>query len=90
AKATLFSHPGLCAGVINTDDAFGRSLAGEVAARLPVTGCALDAELPPGAHGLRAHNADLAHGLRFDIERGNERAHVDAALVGRFNIQNLL
>jgi UDP-N-acetylmuramyl-tripeptide synthetase len=90
AKATLFSHPGLCAGVINTDDAFGRSLAGEVAARLPVTGCALDAELPPGVHGLRAHNADLAHGLRFDIEHGKERAHVDAALVGRFNIQNLL
>lgn len=90
AKATLFSHPGLCAGVINTDDAFGRSLAGEVAARLPVTGCALDAELPPGVHGLRARNIDLAHGLRFDIEHDNARAQVDAPLVGRFNIQNLL
>jgi UDP-N-acetylmuramoyl-L-alanyl-D-glutamate--2,6-diaminopimelate ligase len=90
AKATLFSHPGLRAAVINTDDAFGRSLAAEVAARLPVTGCALDADLPQGVSGLRALNADLAHGLRFDIEHGAERSHVDVALVGRFNIQNLL
>ncbi|EGK73517.1 LOW QUALITY PROTEIN: Putative murein precusor biosynthesis bifunctional protein UDP-N-acetylmuramoylalanyl-D-glutamate--2,6-diaminopimelate ligase MurF [Methyloversatilis universalis FAM5] len=90
AKAALFSHPGLQAAVINTDDAFGRLLATATAARLPVTGCALDADLPSGVTGLRARNVDPAHGLHFDIEQGDARAVVDAALVGRFNVQNLL
>jgi UDP-N-acetylmuramoyl-L-alanyl-D-glutamate--2,6-diaminopimelate ligase len=90
AKATLFAQPGLRAAVINTDDAFGRALASEVALRLPVTGCAVDADLPQGVRGLRARNADLAHGVRFDIEHDDARAQVDTPLVGRFNIQNLL
>ncbi len=90
AKSALFRHPGLHAAVINTDDAFGRTLSFETASRLPVTGCALDADLPQGVSGLRARNADLAHGLSFDIEHGTELVRINTALAGRFNIQNLL
>nr|WP_232417903.1 UDP-N-acetylmuramoyl-L-alanyl-D-glutamate--2,6-diaminopimelate ligase [Methyloversatilis thermotolerans] len=90
AKASLFSHPGLQAAVINTDDAFGRTLAEGIAGYLPVIGCAWARPLPEGVGGLHAHNADPAHGLAFDLEHAGHSLHVTTSLVGQFNIQNLM
>jgi UDP-N-acetylmuramoyl-L-alanyl-D-glutamate--2,6-diaminopimelate ligase len=92
AKAALFAHPGLQAAVINTDDAFGRTLAQQCAPRLPVTACALDHAAPAGVTGLRARNADLSTGVSFDLVQVLDQisAHVTTGLIGRFNIQNLM
>jgi UDP-N-acetylmuramyl-tripeptide synthetase len=90
AKSALFSHPGLQAAVINTDDAFGRALAHRCMPHIPVTACAFDAALPDECTGLRARNADLSHGMAFDLEYGEEQVRIETTLVGRFNIHNLM
>jgi UDP-N-acetylmuramyl-tripeptide synthetase len=92
AKAALFVHPGLQAAVINTDDAFGRTLAQQCAPRLPVTACALDHAAPAGVTGLRARNVDLSTGVSFDLVQVLDQmnAHITTGLIGRFNIQNLM
>ena len=88
AKARLFAWPGLSAAVINLDDAFGRSL-------LPSLPFALKA-IGTSARGaadatLRAEHVVLdPSGLEFDLCCGESRAHVVSALLGRFNVDNLL
>ncbi len=87
AKAKLFAWPGLRVGVINADDAFGRSL--------------LDSAKSHGrkvlSYGLGA--ADIvgtgltslpAGGLTFTVETPWGRGRVTTPLVGAFNAANLL
>jgi UDP-N-acetylmuramoyl-L-alanyl-D-glutamate--2,6-diaminopimelate ligase len=92
AKAALFAHPGLQAAVINTDDSFGRTLAQQCAPRLAVTSCAFDHAAPAGTTGLRSRHTDLSHGVSFDLVRESDQASVPVgtALIGRFNVQNLM
>ncbi len=93
AKAMLFSHPGLKAAVINTDDAYGRELAVQCASQqLEVTACALDHAAPAGATGLRARNVDLSRGVRFDLVHSMDLlpVKIGTSLIGRFNVQNLM
>jgi UDP-N-acetylmuramyl-tripeptide synthetase len=92
AKAALFARPGLQATVINTDDAFGRTLAQQCAGQFDVTTCAFDHAPPAGTTGLRARNAELSHGVSFDLVHGLDQhsAHISTALIGRFNVQNLM
>jgi UDP-N-acetylmuramoyl-L-alanyl-D-glutamate--2,6-diaminopimelate ligase len=87
AKARLFAWPGLRAAVINIDDDFGRALA---------------ARLPPGVRrlttGIASADADLRAsairgsdtGLAFHLHTPWGEAEIDSALLGRFNIANLL
>jgi UDP-N-acetylmuramoyl-L-alanyl-D-glutamate--2,6-diaminopimelate ligase len=87
AKARLFAWPGLRAAVINLDDPFGRALL---------------AALPAGVHGVglssrgaqaevRAENIALEpDGIAFDLLLGDARHSVRSALLGRFNVDNLL
>jgi UDP-N-acetylmuramoyl-L-alanyl-D-glutamate--2,6-diaminopimelate ligase len=87
AKAKLFAWPGLRAAVINLDDPFGRALL---------------AALPAGVRGLglssrgaqadvRAENIALEpDGIAFDLLLGDVRHSVRSALLGRFNVDNLL
>lgn len=87
AKRKLFAWPGLRAAVINLDDAFGR----ELHAQLPpdvetvgVSAAGADAE-------VRAHDIVLdAGGIVFALQIGAARHPVRSALVGRFNVDNLL
>jgi UDP-N-acetylmuramoyl-L-alanyl-D-glutamate--2,6-diaminopimelate ligase len=88
AKARLFAWAGLRAAVLNTDDAFGRSLAAGLPAGVDAwtlsTNGAVDAR-------LRAeHLALVADGLRFDLVEGEARAAIASPLLGRFNADNLL
>ena len=87
AKAKLFAWPGLQAGVINVDDAFGRELAATLpagVARLRYTLEAADAE-------IRAVSIRTAgDGLRFVLVTPWGEGEVASPLLGRFNVANLL
>ena len=89
AKARLFAWPGLAAAVLNVDDPKGALLAGEIVSR----------ESPPElwTYGvdrparLRGRGVRLASGgLLFDVAEGDELARVETALIGDYNVANLL
>ncbi|SPE36920.1 UDP-N-acetylmuramoyl-L-alanyl-D-glutamate--2, 6-diaminopimelate ligase [Burkholderiales bacterium] len=99
AKRKLFDWPTLSHAVLNVDDDFGRVLAQDLAARgLPVTGVGSAADPAAGAAlacRLRAQTVEHhPDGMRIAVvcERGRavETAAVDVALLGEFNVVNLL
>ena len=86
AKAKLFEFASLKLAVINTDDAFGRTLL---------------ARLPPGVRGIsfglgadsqvRAENIVLnSLGASFTLCAAGQQNIIQTALYGRFNVVNLL
>ena len=87
AKKMLFSWPGLQACAINLDDAKGRELEAELA------DAAMDIWTfsSTGPARLIATNVcQDAHGLRFDVVEGSERHALTTAMVGLYNVSNLL
>ncbi len=90
AKSALFSHRGVVAAVINTDDLTGRALVKQFASQLAVIACEFERDAPPAPSVLSAENPDLAQGVAFDLELDGSSVRVDTALVGQFNVQNLL
>jgi len=87
AKRRLFAWPGLRAAVIDVDDAQGEALAQELrggALDLWTVSRRTDARLT--ARGLRYG----ARGIAFDVHEGGATAALDTALVGDFNVGNLL
>jgi len=88
AKARLFEWPGLRAAVINTDDLQGLALAERLSAASP-----LDVWSCSCSHAARLQAARIRHrakGLSFDVLEGTERVEVEIALVGQYNVANLL
>lgn len=86
AKEKLFQWPGLRLAVINLDDAFGDRLAITNTAQ-KVLGYAID---NPSA-AVRAESLlETPGGQRFELALPSGRAQVETALVGRYNIHNLL
>ena len=87
AKAKLFAWPGLRAAVINIDDDFGRVLAVRLPAgvRRLTTGIA-SADADVRASVIRSSDA----GLAFRLHTPWGAADVTSALLGRFNVANLL
>ena len=87
AKAALFGWPGLQAAVVNTDDARGAALQTALAGR------GLDlwsVSLQPGA---RLHAEAIAFegaGLCFTVVEGRERHRLQTAVIGSYNVSNLL
>jgi UDP-N-acetylmuramoyl-L-alanyl-D-glutamate--2,6-diaminopimelate ligase len=95
AKAKLFSVEGLRLAVLNLDDTLGR----RIAAALDGSGVKRVGYAQDGkgvAHDLVdativAENiAAMPRGLRFDVVTPGGRARVEAPLIGRFNVSNLL
>ena len=87
AKAALFRWPGLSSAVINIDDAHGASLAFEVAQRVP------DVWTVSCLQTARLQACDIkqgAAGLEFVVCEGQQRHSVATALIGHFNLANLL
>ncbi|MEO5606236.1 MAG: UDP-N-acetylmuramoyl-L-alanyl-D-glutamate--2,6-diaminopimelate ligase [Polaromonas sp.] len=87
AKKRLFNWPGLQAAVINIDDAKGLELStGLAGSPLDVwtVSCVGPARLQARAieHGL--------HGLRFEVVEGGESHSLSTAMVGQYNVANLL
>jgi UDP-N-acetylmuramoyl-L-alanyl-D-glutamate--2,6-diaminopimelate ligase len=86
-KAALFRWPGLESAVINSDDDFGVELTRTARANRIITFSAAgmrDATLY--ADGTVTD----ARGLRFDLVCGTRRFVIQSALLGRFNVANLL
>ncbi len=99
AKKKLFTWPGLAHGVLNLDDETGRDLARELApGGLAITGYGIGHNLAgelPLARRLRAQAIEhRPEGLRFQIEcqdaHGTHLVHVEAPVIGEFNVLNLL
>ncbi len=85
AKRALFDWPGLRAAVINLDDPKGEELQAQLRGPEPWTySLRRDAR-------LRAERVGYADGgLSFDLVEGDARAPVRSALIGEYNVSNLL
>lgn len=95
AKLQLFRQPGVRHAVLNMDDVLGvriaQSLEGERVERVGYS-------MTPGAglrsgleHYLEAHHIRVsAQGLSFELVSSWGQAAIDASLLGRFNVANLL
>jgi len=89
AKRRLFAWPGLRAAVINVDDEFGAELAVQVEAQAEapeVWTVAVDGAARLVARELRYEDG----GLAFDVVEGAQRVPLRSALIGAFNVGNLL
>ncbi len=88
AKAQLFDWPGLRVAVVNVDDAQGRALAQTLAPR-----CELEVWTVGLQHPARLMAVDIAHtaqGMAFTVVEGQQRQPMQTALIGQYNISNLL
>ncbi|MCJ0761972.1 UDP-N-acetylmuramoyl-L-alanyl-D-glutamate--2,6-diaminopimelate ligase [Variovorax terrae] len=87
AKAELFRWPGLEAAVVNIDDMQGVDLAGTLA-NTPLNLWTVSCE---GAARLQARDIGYgSQGLRFTVAEGPERHELETALIGQYNVTNLL
>jgi UDP-N-acetylmuramoyl-L-alanyl-D-glutamate--2,6-diaminopimelate ligase len=95
AKAKLFDWPGLRVAVLNADDPFGVELAHHLAGRLAsVIAYTTEKVLPtlPGTVRVLAARSiqGTPTGMRFTVSWQGRSAEIEAALVGHFNVSNLL
>ena len=87
AKAALFDWPDLKAAVVNVDDEQGVALAQTLAHR-PLDLWTVSVSAPAR---LQAQDIALGHrGLRFTVCEGDESHVLETALIGSFNVSNLL
>jgi len=87
AKAQLFRWPGLRAAVVNIDDPRGLALAEELQGGGPqlwTVSCERAARLQAVDIGYSAQ------GLSFAVVEGSERQQLGTALIGQYNVANLL
>lgn len=90
AKAKLFAWPRLRTAIINLDDPMGIELIRTTTA-MRVLGYAIGAPRRDFPALVRAEDlTDTPFGQRFTLVLPNGRAMVDTALVGRYNVSNLL
>lgn len=97
AKAKLFFWPDLKYAVLNLDDIFGVELAHQIGRKdLQILGYGFkqSAFSRLNSGNLRIlYGSNLQttiHGLEFDVEWEQEKAHIKSALLNRFNANNLL
>jgi UDP-N-acetylmuramoyl-L-alanyl-D-glutamate--2,6-diaminopimelate ligase len=91
AKRRLFEMPGLRYAVVNTDDAFGRALTESLDPAVNTLGYGLDASALPPARMIRAGQIESTpQGLRFEVHTPSGAGVIEARLLGRFNVANLL
>ena len=87
AKRALFDWPGLRAAVVNLDDAQGARLAAELGGG----GVDLWTYSARSDARLIARDVDYADaGLRFEVVEGGASVRVATALIGDYNVANLL
>ena len=87
AKQALFGWDGLEAAVINIDDAQGAQLARQLqGAGLALWTCS---RTKPSAR-LQAQRLPSREGLCLEVREGEQSCRIDTALIGDYNIDNLL
>ncbi len=90
AKARLFTSPTLCARIINVDDAFGRTLAGQTGARGRLVVTSRTTGAGAHAHVTAAHVEPVSEGFDLSLESSWGSAQLRLALLGEFNVDNAL
>ncbi len=94
AKRRLFETPGLIHAVLNLDDVQGVRLAGELAGRVTRSGysCFEGVAARMGLDGYaEAHAIEVSpRGIAFTARTSWGEARIESALLGRFNVSNLL
>lgn len=91
AKRQLFLWPGLETAVVNIDDAFGRELLAVTTATQKIAYSLKSAKSGVATKFLQAGNIEhTAHGLRFDFSVDGRVRHVEAPVVGDYNVANLM
>lgn len=94
AKAELFDWPGLAIAVVNTDDAQGLQLADTLRTRagLQLWTVGLDPAAQPRllARAVRYEAHAGAQGLSFEVVEGTHCHTLHTALIGQYNVSNLL
>ncbi len=90
-KRRLFEHRPLQAAAINIDDDLGSEIAASLAADVDVWTCSTQSGTAARQARVRAETISCnAEGVRFEL-RAERRSHtVSSALLGRFNVDNLL
>ncbi|MCG6970737.1 MAG: UDP-N-acetylmuramoyl-L-alanyl-D-glutamate--2,6-diaminopimelate ligase [Gammaproteobacteria bacterium] len=86
AKKQLFQMPGLQHAVINADDVFGRQLIKELPAELHTVGYGVADDAQVRASQLRFS----PQGMMFYVDTPWGGGTVQSALLGRFNVSNIL
>lgn len=87
AKKRLFSWPGLQAAVVNIDDTRGLELSAELQST------PLDVWTVSCIGSARLQSQAIEHsvqGLRFEVVEGGESYSLSTAMVGQYNVSNLL
>ena len=91
AKRRLFGWTGLQSAVICVDDAFGRSLAAELAqGPLDVWTTSTQADAAPQARLLARNVRYEGNGICFDVCEGDLQLAMRTHLIGSYNVANLL
>jgi UDP-N-acetylmuramoyl-L-alanyl-D-glutamate--2,6-diaminopimelate ligase len=88
AKATLFNWQGLKAAVINIDDMQGFELLDKAPDVWTYSIDAASHKTKPRVHAKNI--TTTAHGLAFEVVEGAEVHPLQTALIGRYNVSNLL
>ncbi|WP_205341090.1 UDP-N-acetylmuramoyl-L-alanyl-D-glutamate--2,6-diaminopimelate ligase [Denitrificimonas caeni] len=86
AKASLFSWPGLRATVLNLDDAFGRELAEQTSSARLITYSLTDTSATIYCRNIRFSPS----GIQAEVVTAQGEGNLSSALIGRFNLSNLL
>jgi UDP-N-acetylmuramoyl-L-alanyl-D-glutamate--2,6-diaminopimelate ligase len=87
AKARLFSRSGLRTAVVNIDDAFGRLLADGLPADVQALRYGID---NADADIVAMHVQSSTAGVEFSLRTPWGNGSISTALLGRFNVANLL
>ena len=87
AKKRLFSWPGLQSAVINIDDARGLELSAELE-RTPLDVWTVSCVGPARLQAQAIEHS--VQGLRFEVVEGGESHSLSTAMVGQYNVSNLL
>ena len=91
AKRALFAWDGLEAAVINIDDAQGAQLAQQLAQEVSGKALALwTCSRHQTRARLHAQRLPSQEGLRLQVREGTQICHIETALMGDYNIDNLL
>lgn len=88
AKDRLFDWPGLRVAVVNVDDAHGQHLAQQLQQRSDLDLWTVAVQRPARLRAVDVHHG--VQGLAFVLEEGAQRLPMQTALVGQYNISNLL
>ncbi|MBP9149934.1 MAG: UDP-N-acetylmuramoyl-L-alanyl-D-glutamate--2,6-diaminopimelate ligase [Rhodoferax sp.] len=95
AKTRLFDWPGLCAAVVNVDDAYGAELASALQKRVGSEALDLWTVSMQGHASCRARlqAQGIEHfndGMVFDVVEESQREVLSTQLIGAYNIANVL